>query len=106
MTKRVASAIVLLIFTVSIVGRTIERTEAWADQHVHHSQQWAKGPAGNTIGAAHKPATRQTQTTKISEDGSVLDVAFVRSSNVPPSADAFSHGLTGFAEDANRRTPS
>ena len=96
--KWVGSTIFLLIFTSSIVVRTMERTEVWAVEHVHklkHSE--LKGTPESTT-ETHKQNPRQKQT-KLFEDGSVVHVSFVRSFDMPPSAGVMLHGLTGFVPD-------
>jgi hypothetical protein len=102
MLKRVTSTIFLLVFTVSIVGRTMERTEAWVSQHALNSKHSHPGKAGDSKAELHKQAPRQSQT-RLSEDGSVLDISFVRSLNAPPSIHIASYGLTEFVADPNER---
>jgi acetyl-CoA carboxylase carboxyltransferase component len=99
MMKRVASAIFLLIFTASTVGRIVQRTEAWAAEHTYNSKHSVPNQATESTAEAHKQTPREKQT-KLLEDGSVLHVSFVASPNTPSSADAFARMLTGFVTDA------
>jgi len=109
MTKRVASVIFLLVFSISTVGRIMDRTEAWAAEHAYHSKHVAKHfaiyKASQSTAEAHKQNPREKQT-KLFEDGSVLHVSFPRSSSTPPSADAFARSLAGFVPDPNSRPRS
>ena len=103
--KRFASTIFLVIFTASIVGRTVERTTAWTALHVRNFKHSDPSHTGTRIAEVQKQAPRQVAT-KLVEDGSVLYVPFVRSVNTPRSADAFAHRLTDFVADSNHRTLS
>jgi|SRR5262245_15451343 len=105
MMKRVTASIFLLIFAVSTAGRTIERTEAWAAQHVLKSKPLDPSSPGQPTAETHKQQPREKQT-KLLEDGSILHVSFIRSSNTPPSTNALAHPLTGFIADPNDRTLS
>jgi hypothetical protein len=89
MTKRVTSAIFLLVFTASVIGRSVERTKAWAAEHGHKSAK------GITL---HKQTDRQSQT-KLWEDGTALYVPFVRSFDALSSTNAARRSLTGFVTD-------
>ncbi len=105
MVKRVTATIFLLIFTASMLGRSIERAEVWAAEHKAHSKHSAPHHSATGIAEAHKQGPRQGQT-KLSEDGSVLHASFVRSFNAPPSIGILAHGLTGFVADPNGQTVS
>ena len=102
MKKRVTAAIFLLIFAISTVRRTMERTEAWAAQHVFKSKHLS--PSQPTA-ELHKQKPQEKQT-KLPEDGWGLHVSFIRCSNVPPSANALAHPLPGFVADCNHRALS
>jgi hypothetical protein len=102
MLKRVASTVFLLVFIASVVGRTIERTQAWAEQHGLGLKQISQNQAGVGISKGHKSVGRQGQT-KLVEDGWALDISFARSLHAPPSHDALAHVLTGFLGDPNRQ---
>jgi len=90
MTKRVTSAIFILVFTASVIGRSVERTKTLAAEHGHKS---AKG-----ITEVHKQIDRQSQT-KLWEDGTALYVSFIRSFDALTSADIPRRSLTGFVSD-------
>jgi hypothetical protein len=90
MTKRVVTTIFLLVFTVSVVGRSVERTKAWAAEHGHKSAR--------SITEVHKQSPRESQT-KLWEDGTALYVSFIRSFDALPSADIPRRSLTGFVSD-------
>ena len=104
MMKRVASTILLLLFTTSIVGRTIERTEAWASQHALDSKHRGEHHTSFGMAKAHKDSARQG--TKIGEDGWLLDISFISSLATPPSHDRIPHALTSFIADPNRQIVS
>src|SRR5262245_49745999 len=105
MKKRVTAAIFLLIFAVSTVRRTMERTETWAAQHASKSKHLSPSRTGQPTTELHKQ-NPQEKHTKLLEDGSVLHVSFVRSSDTPPSANALAHPRTGFVADPNHRALS
>jgi len=105
MKKRVTAAIFLLIFAISTVRRTMERTEAWAAQHAFKSKHLSPSSAGQPTAEWHKQKPQEKQT-KLPEDGWGLHVSFIRCSNVPPSANALAHPLTGFVADRNHRALS
>ena len=109
MTKRIATVFFLLIFSLSTVGRIMDRTEAWAAEHAYHSKDFSRHFASyetnQSTAEAHKQITREKQT-KLFEDGSVLHVSFARSSNTPPSSDAFARSLADFVQDPNSRPRS
>jgi hypothetical protein len=102
MLKRVASAIFLLSFAISSVGRIMDRTEAWAAQHVYRFKHLSPNQTGQSTAEVHKLDKREKQT-RLLEDGSVLHVSFLRSSFTPPAADAFARTLTGFVAHLNSR---
>jgi hypothetical protein len=104
--KRLISTVFLLVFTFTMVGRSVERAEAWAAQHTHHKvKPVAHGGKGASIGEAQKQSARQGQT-KLEEDGSVLIAWSSRSLEAPPSSEAQLLNLTHFAVDSLRRTVS
>src|SRR5262249_9449538 len=98
--KRATSIIFLLIFTASSVGRIVNRTEACAAETVRRVKYFDPYQTNQSRAEIQKQNTREKQT-KLMEDGSVLHVSFVRSSNTPPMADAFARTPTGFVVDAN-----
>lgn len=100
MKKRVTAAIFLLIFAASTVRRTMERTETWAAQHASNSKHLSPSRTGPPTAELHKQNPKEKHT-RLLEDGWGLHVSFVRSSDTPPSANALSHPLTGFATDPN-----
>jgi len=100
--KRATSIIFLLIFTASSVGRIVARTQAWAAESVHRAKHLDPHRTGQSTAELQKQNTREKQT-KLMEDGSVLHVSFVQSSNIPPATDAFARTLTGFVVDVNNR---
>jgi hypothetical protein len=102
MMKRVTASIFLLIFAVSTVRRTVERTEAWAAQNVFKSKHLNPSRAGQPVAEFHKQNPKEKQT-RLLQDGWVLHVSFARSSNTPPSANNLVHPLTGFVADLNQR---
>ena len=104
MMKRVTATVFLLAFTASMLGRSVERANAWASQHGHKAKHSTSGHSA-AIGEAQKQSTRQGQT-NLQEDGSILLTGFCRSSETPPSTTAPYHALTGFATDSDQRTVS
>jgi len=100
MMKRLAAATFLLIFALSTAVRTMERTEAWVAQRAFKSKHLDPGRAGQPTTELHKQ-NRQEKQTKLLEDGWGLHVSFIRSLDMPPSANALAHPLTGFATDPN-----
>src|SRR5215468_3066781 len=105
MLKRVTASIFLLIFAVSTVRRTADRTETWAAQNASKSKHFNPSRTAQPVAEFHKQNPKEKQT-KLLQDGWVLHVSFVRSSNTPPSANAVLHPLTGFVADPSRRALS
>jgi hypothetical protein len=105
MMKRVTAAIFLLIFVLSTAVRTMERTEAWVAQQAFKSKYLTPSRTGQPTAELHKQ-NPQAKQTKHLEDGWGLHVSFSRSSDMPPSANALAHPLTGFATDSNDRALS
>jgi len=100
--KRIASAIFLLSFAISSVGRIMDRTEAWAAQHVYRLKHLYPNGTGHSTAEVHKLDKREKQT-RLLEDGSVLHVSILRAPHTPPTADAFARIGTGFVANLNSR---
>jgi hypothetical protein len=84
-----------LVYTFSVVGSTIERTEAWAAERPHDSKHGG-GQHPARISEWHRRAPRQLFQMKILEDGSVLVSPFIRN-NPPHFETALQHFSMGFA---------
>jgi hypothetical protein len=95
MIKRLIPILFLLVYTVSVLGSTIERTQAWAAERPHNSKHdGAQHPA--RISEWHRRPVRQLWQTRILEDGSFLVSPFVRN-NPPHFETALQHFFVGFA---------
>src|SRR5260370_1097466 len=95
MIKRLIPTLFLLVYTSSVLGSTIERTQAWAAERSHDSKHnGAQHPV--RIGEWHRRPARPLWQTKILEDGSFLVSPFVRN-NPPHFETALLHFFVGFA---------
>src|SRR5437870_3928693 len=97
--KKIASTIFLFFYAASIVGTTVERTEVWASEHVHHFKHFDSGHTPH-VAQGHKHSPHAINT-RVVEDGSVLVSPFVRSSHPPSLATALHQVLTGFDAEWN-----
>ena len=94
MIKRLTPILFLLVYTWSIVGSTIERTQALAAERTHDSQRGGHPPA--RITEWHRRPVCQPSQTKILEDGSFVVSPFVRT-NPLRCETALQHFSVGFA---------
>jgi len=98
--RRLVGTIFLLFYTASVIGLTVDRTEAWIEQHSHGLKNAGPGH-GPRIEQTHKYSPHQVQT-KLFEDGSVLVSPFVRSLRPPDTERHLTHLLAGFVADRTR----
>jgi hypothetical protein len=87
--RRLIPAIFIVIYTVSVVGLTIDRTQALVAEHARDSKH-GRSQHGARIGEWHRRVPRQLHT-KLMEDGSVLASPFVRT--YPPRSEMTLHHL-------------
>ncbi len=95
MTKKVIPILFLFVYTVSVVGSTIERTQAWAAERTRDSKHGG-GQHPERISEWHRRPVHQLWQTKILEDGSFLVSPFVQT-NPPRRETALQHFFLGFA---------
>jgi hypothetical protein len=88
--RRFALSLFLIFYTASVVGLSIERTQAWIAEHGRDSKQ-GQSRQGARIGEWHRRSPRQLAFSKLLEDGSVLASPFVRTS--PPHSETTLHHL-------------
>jgi hypothetical protein len=91
--KRFLPILFLLVYTLSVVGSTIERTQALAAERTQDSKRGGRPPA--RINEWHRRAAHQLWQTKFFEDGSFLVSPFVRT-NPPHFETALQHFSVGF----------
>src|SRR2546428_228055 len=95
MIKRLIPILFLLVYTASVVGSTIGRSQAWVAERSHDSKHNGRQhPA--PINEWHRRPARQLWQTKILEDGSFIVSPFVRT-NPPHFETALQHFSVGFA---------
>jgi hypothetical protein len=94
MIKKVTPVLFLLFYTLSSVGSTIERTQAWAGERTHDSKRGG-GHHPARISEWHRRPVRQMSQTKILEDGSFLVSPFVQT-NPPRCETVLLHFSLGF----------
>jgi hypothetical protein len=91
----------LLFYSLAVVAHTVERTEVWAadrlNQFGHHGSNHGPGIAET---GKHSPHHVQT---KMLEDGWVLVLSFVASTDLPPSEKASHYRLADFVPSPNSR---
>jgi hypothetical protein len=104
MIKKVTPFLFVLFYTLSIVGSTIERTQAWAAERTHDSKRGG-GQHPARISEWHRRPVRQMWQTKILEDGSVLVSPFVQT-NPPHCETALLHFSLGFAPGQSAQASS
>ncbi len=102
--RQLVPALFLAFYTVSAVGLSIERTQAWAAEHAregrhHQSKQGAR------IGEWHRRSPLQLQT-KLLEDGSGLVSPVVGAFALPLSETPLYHLLGGFIAGQTARVIS
>jgi hypothetical protein len=104
--KRFVLTIFLVIFSVSIIGRTVERTASWAAQHSNNDDFKHSTPnrAGSRMGEGRKHTPWQVHT-KLLEHG-YMAVSFDRSTDPTLSESAVHHSLGGAAMEQIGRTLS
>ena len=73
--RRLISALFIVLYTVSVIGLTIDRTQARAAEHARDSKH-GRSKHGARIGEWHRRSPRQLNT-KLMEDGSVLASPFI-----------------------------
>jgi len=99
--KQLVPTLFLVFYTVSAVGWSIDRTQAWAAEHAragkHHQSKH-----GARIGEWHRRSPHQLQT-KLLEDGSGLVSPFVRAFGPPQSETALHHLLRGLVAGQTAR---
>src|SRR5437879_3477716 len=108
MTKRLAPILFLLLYTASVVGSTIGRTQAWTTERAHDSKRSGFQHSAR-IGEWHRRPVRQQFQTKLLEDGSVLVSRFVRT-NPPHCETVLQHFSADFiggqcAQSTSSRAP-
>src|SRR6266481_8968410 len=91
--RRLIPLIFIVIYTVSVVGATIDRTQALVADHARDSKH-GRSQHGARIGEWHRRSPRQSQHIKLMEDGSVLASPFVRT-YPPRSETVVQHLLSG-----------
>jgi hypothetical protein len=93
MIKRLTPILFLLVYTFSVVGSTIERTQAWVGERAHDSKHHGRQYPVR-INEWHRRAPRPLFQTKILEDGSFVISPFIRT-NPPQVERALQHFSTG-----------
>jgi hypothetical protein len=76
MMKRLVPILFIVFYTVSVIGLSIERTEAWVAEHTRDAKH-GQSRQGARIGEWHRRSTRDILHSKLLEDGSVLASPFV-----------------------------
>src|SRR5438132_8097134 len=91
--KQLVPTLFLVFYTVSAVGWSIDRTQAWAAEHAREGKDH-RSKHGARIGEWHRRSPHQVQT-KWLEDGSCLVSPFVRAFGPRQSETALHHLLGG-----------
>jgi hypothetical protein len=102
--RKLALTAFLLLYTLSVVVRTMERTEVWAAERLSQFGQH-RSTHGPGFAETGKHSPHQVQT-KLLEDGWVLVLPFVASTELPHSEKASHYCLAGFVANPNSRTLS
>lgn len=92
--RKLALTSFLLLYSISVVVRTTERTEVWAAERIHQFQH-QRSDHGPDIAESGKHSPLQVQT-KLLEDGWVLVFPFLPCSDLPRSEKASHRSLAGF----------
>jgi hypothetical protein len=102
--RKLALTTFLLFYGLSVVVHTMERTEVWAAERLSQFGQHRSnhGPGIAETGK-HSPHHAQT---KLLEDGWVLVLAFIASTDLPHSEKASHYCPAGFVASSNSRTLS
>jgi hypothetical protein len=94
MIKRLTPILFLLVYTCSIVGSTIERTQALVAERSHDSQRGGGHPPARITEWHRRPVCQPSQT-KILEDGSFVVSPFLRTNPLRCEM-ALQHFTVGF----------
>jgi len=95
MLRRAALTLFLLFYTASVVGLTIDRTQAWVADHSRDGKHFGS-EQGTRVSDSHKRSIHHRQT-KFLEDASGLVSPFVRTYDPSRSESAVPHLSLDFA---------